>query len=154
SGQPASFLAGGEFPVPMPQALGQVGIDYRKFGIQLQFVPTVVGRDIQLKMAATVSDIDFTLGIRILAVTVPGLTERHSETTVRLQDGASFAIAGLLSDKVRSQVDKVPALGDLPVLGMLFRSTSYRREESELLVVVTAHLVRPNGEKPLLPGED
>lgn len=154
SGQPATFLAGGEFPIPMPQALGQVGVDYRKFGVQLQFVPTVVGSTIQLKMAATVSDIDFALGIRLASVTVPGLTERHSETTVRLRDGESFAIAGLLSDRVRSQVDKFPGLGDIPVLGLLFRSTSYRREETELLVVVTAHLVRPNGEKPVLPGED
>jgi pilus assembly protein CpaC len=85
---------------------------------------------------------------------VPGLTERHSETTVRLRDGESFAIAGLLSDRVRSNVDKVPGLGDLPILGTLFRSTSYRREETELLVVVTAHLVRPTGEKPVMPGED
>jgi pilus assembly protein CpaC len=154
SGQPATFLAGGEFPIPMPQSLGQIGIDYRKFGVQLQFVPTVMGQNIQLKMAATVSDIDFSLGVRLAAVTVPGLTERHSETTVRLRDGESFAIAGLLSDKVRSNVDKVPGLGDLPVLGLLFRSTSYRRDETELLVVVTAHLVRPLGDRPQLPGED
>ncbi len=154
SGQTASFLAGGEFPIPLPQALGQVSVDYKKFGVELGFVPTVVGSQIQLKMSATVSDVDPSLGIRLAAVTVPGLTERHSETTVRLRDGDSFAIAGLLSDKVRSQVDKVPGLGDIPVLGMLFRSTSYQREESELLVVVTAHLVRPNGEKPVLPGED
>jgi pilus assembly protein CpaC len=154
SGQPATFLAGGEFPVPMPQSLGQIGIEYRKFGVQLQFVPTVLGQNIQLKLAATVSDIDFGLGVRLASVTVPGLTERHSETTVRLRDGESFAIAGLLSDKVRSTVDKVPGLGDLPVLGMLFRSTSYRRDETELLVVVTAHLVRPLGDRPYLPGED
>jgi pilus assembly protein CpaC len=154
SGQTATFLAGGEFPVPMPQALGTVGVDYKKFGVQLSFTPTVVGQTIQLKMAATVSDIDFSLGLRLASVTVPGLTSRYSDTTVRLKDGESFAIAGLLSDKVRSSVDKVPGLGDLPVLGMLFRSTSYRREETELLVVVTAHLVRAQGDRPAVPGED
>jgi pilus assembly protein CpaC len=153
SGHEASFLAGGEFPLPIPQALNQIGVEYKKFGIQLKFTPTVVGDTIQLKMAATVSDIDFGLGLRLASVTVPGLTERHSETTIRLRDGQSFAIAGLLSDKVRSSVDKVPGLGDLPLLGALFRSTSYRREETELLVVVTARLVRPQGEKPLMPGE-
>ncbi len=154
SGQSASFLAGGEYPIPLVGALGSTSVDYKKFGIELSFLPTVVGNSIQLKMSSTVSDVDPTLGIRLSSTTVPGLTERHSETTVRLHDGDSFAIAGLLSDKVRSSVDKVPGLGDLPVLGLLFRSTSYQREESELLVVVTAHLVRPNGEKPVLPGED
>jgi pilus assembly protein CpaC len=154
SGHTASFLAGGEFPIPMPQALGQIGVEYKKFGVQLSFLPTVVGDAIQLQLGATVSDIDFSLGLRLASVTVPGLTERHSETTVRLKDGDSFAIAGLLSDQVRSTVDKVPGLGDLPVLGMLFRSTSYRRQETELLVVVTAHLVRPQGERPSLPGAD
>src|SRR5262249_5526967 len=102
SGQTASFLAGGEFPVPMPQALGQIGVEYKKFGVQLAFTPTVVGDVIQLKLASTVSDIDFSLGLKLAAVTVPGLSERHSETTVRLKDGESFAIAGLLSDQVRS----------------------------------------------------
>ncbi|HJZ87494.1 MAG TPA: type II and III secretion system protein family protein [Polyangia bacterium] len=153
SGQEASFLAGGEFPLPLPQALGQVVVEFKKFGIQLKFVPTVVRDTIQLKLAATVSDLDFSLGIKLASVTVPGLTERQSATTVRLRDGQSFAIAGLLSDKVRSNVDKVPGLGDLPVLGALFRSTSYRREETELLVVVTARLVRPQNERPALPGE-
>src|SRR5262249_57312509 len=103
------------------------------------------------KLAATVSDLDSSLGIKLASVTVPGLTERQSATTVRLRDGQSFAIAGLLSDKVRSNVDKVPGLGDLPVLGALFRSTSYRREETELLVVVTARLVRPQEERAALP---
>lgn len=154
SGQEAVFLAGGEFPVPIPSGLGQVAIEYKKFGVQLRFTPTVVGDTIQLNLQATVSDIDFGLGVRLESVTVPGLTERHSATTIRLRDGQSFAIAGLLNDRVRSNVDKVPFLGDLPVLGALFRSTSYRREETELLVVVTARIVRPQGERPLLPGED
>jgi len=153
SGKKATFLAGGEFPIPLPQSLGQIAVEFRKFGIQLEFTPTVVGDDIQLNLAMTVSDVDPTLGIKLASTTVPGLTERHSETTVRLKDGQSFVIAGLLSDKVRSTVDKVPWLGDLPILGSLFRSSSYRRDESELLVVVTAHRVAPLSEKPALPGE-
>ena len=153
SGKKATFLAGGEFPLPLPQALGQVTIEFKKFGVQLEFVPTVVDDTIQLAVDMTVSDLDFSLGIKLSNVTVPGLTKRHSATTVRLKDGQSFVIAGLLSDKVRSNIDKVPWLGDIPVLGTLFRSTRYQREETELLVVVTARLVRPQGERPILPGE-
>ncbi len=153
SGKAASFLAGGEFPVPLPQALGQVGVEYRKFGIQLVFTPVVTGEDITLDLGVTVSDIDPTIGIRLASTQVPGLRERHSETTVRLVDGQSFVIAGLIADDVRSTVDKVPLLGDVPILGMLFRSSSYARRETELLVVVTAHLVQPLDEKPVMPGE-
>lgn len=153
SGKAASFLAGGEFPVPLPQSLGQIGVEYRKFGIQLVFTPTVAGDDITLDLGVTVSDVDPSIGIKLASTQVPGLRERHSETTVRLVDGQSFVIAGLISDEVRSSVDKVPLLGDLPILGMLFRSSSYRRQETELLVVVTAHLVQPLDEKPMLPGE-
>jgi pilus assembly protein CpaC len=153
SGKSAAFLAGGEFPVPLPQSLGQVGVEYRKFGIQLTFTPTVSGDDIQLDLGVTVSDIDPSLGIRLASTQVPGLRERHSDTTVRLIDGQSFVIAGLLSDEVRSTVDKVPFFGDLPIVGALFKSSAYRRSETELLVVVTAHLVQPLDETPALPGE-
>jgi pilus assembly protein CpaC len=153
SGKSATFLAGGQFPIPVPQAFAALAIEYRKFGVQLAFTPTVIGQDIQLDLAVTVSDIDFAAGLRLENATVPGLTERHSETTIRLKDGQSFVIAGLLSDRVRSNVSKVPGLGDLPILGTLFRSSSYRREETELLVVVTAHLVQPMEERPPLPGE-
>ncbi len=154
SGQSASFLAGGEFPIPLPQSLGTIGVDYKKFGIQLKFTPTVVGDTIQLRMGMTVSDIDFSTGVRLASVNVPGLTTRHADSTIRMRDGQSFVVAGLLSDRVRSTVDKVPGLGELPILGSLFRSTSYRREETELLVVVTAKRVRPLGERPELPGEN
>jgi pilus assembly protein CpaC len=153
SGKSASFLAGGEFPVPLPQSLGQLGVEYRKFGIQLVMTPTVSGNNITLDLGVTVSDIDQSIGIRLASTQVPGLRERHSETTVRLVDGQSFVIAGLISDEVRSTVDKVPLLGDLPVLGTLFRSSAYRRQETELLVVVTAHTVQPLDSKPALPGE-
>jgi pilus assembly protein CpaC len=153
SGKTASFLAGGEFPVPLPQSLGQIAVEYRKFGIQLSFTPTVSGDDIQLDLGVTVSDIDPSLGVRLASTQVPGLRERHSQTTVRLRDGQSFVVAGLLSDEVRSTVDKVPWLGDVPILGALFRSSSYRRDETELLVVVTARRVQPLDERPRLPGE-
>ena len=153
SGTKTSFLAGGEFPVPLPIALGQLAIEWKKFGIQLDFVPTVVDDTIQVNVDMAVSDLDFSLGIKLANVTVPGLTSRHSAATVRLKDGQSFAIAGLLSDKVRSNADKVPLLGDIPILGMLFRSTRYQRDETELIVVVTARRVRALDQRPQLPAE-
>ncbi len=157
TGQEARFLAGGEFPIPLASALGQVQVDYKKFGIQLKFTPTVLGDGLlSLKLATEVSEIDPSIGVSLGGFTVPGLSTRQSETTVRLRDGQSFAVAGLLSDKTRSVIDKVPLLGELPVLGALFRSTQFRRDESELLVVITARLVRPvaPGEAPKLPGHD
>jgi pilus assembly protein CpaC len=157
SGQEANFLAGGEFPIPIPSGLGNVTVTYKKFGIALKFTPFVLGdQTVQLKMDTSVSDIDTSLGIQSGGVTVPGLTQRESATTVRLRDGQSFAIAGLLSDRIRNSVSKVPLLGDIPVLGMLFRSQSFRRDETELMVVCTVHLVSPlgAGETIQLPGED
>jgi pilus assembly protein CpaC len=157
SGEPASFLAGGEFPIPMPQGLGAVTVTYRKFGIALKFTPYVIGdQTIQLKMETSVSDINPSLGVRSASVTVPGLTQRESSTTIRLRDGQSFVVAGLLSEKMNNTVSKFPLLGDIPVLGMLFRSTSFRRAETELMVVCTAHIVGaiPEGQSVQLPGED
>lgn len=144
SGQPAKFLAGGEFPVPLLGGLGQVQVEWKKFGIILEFTPTVIAQDtIHLDMKAEVSEIDSSLSITVGGTTIPGLSSRQSSTTVRMGDGQSFAIAGLLSDRTRSQIDKVPFLGSIPILGALFRSTQFRREETELLVVVTAHLAQP-----------
>jgi pilus assembly protein CpaC len=157
SGQEAKFLAGGEFPVPYSTGLGMVSVLWKKFGIILTFTPTVVDdQAIHLKMAAEVSDVDPSRAVVLGGFSVPGLTSRQSETTVRMNDGQSFAIAGLLSNRVRSQIDKVPFFGDLPVLGMLFRSVNYRRDESELLVVVTARLARPLAphEVPPLPTDE
>ncbi|MBC8134218.1 MAG: type II and III secretion system protein family protein [Deltaproteobacteria bacterium] len=157
SGQEARFLAGGEFPIPMSGGLGAVTVQWKKFGIMLSFTPTVVGDGLlNLKLATEVSDIDASRSVTIGGFTVPGLTSRQSETTVRLSDGQSFAIAGLMSSRMRSQIDKIPLLGDLPILGALFRSISFSRDESELLVIVTAHLARPMAphEVPRLPTED
>jgi len=144
TGQEARFLAGGEIPVPLSSALGTVTVQWKKFGIQLAFTPTVLDAGtINLKLAAEVSDVDASNGIQVGGVVVPGLTSRQAETTVRTGDGKSFAIAGLLSDKVRSRVDAVPFLGSIPILGALFRSSQYQRQETELLVVVTTRIVRP-----------
>ncbi len=157
SGQEAKFLAGGEFPVPLSSALGQVNVQWKKFGILLGFTPTVLDRDtIHLKLAAEVSDIDPKVSITVGGNTIPGLTSRQSETTVRLADGQSFAVAGLMSDTIRSQIDQVPLLGDLPIIGALFRSTNYQRLETELLVIVTARLAKPVAphELPPLPTSD
>jgi pilus assembly protein CpaC len=157
SGQEARFLAGGEFPIPISAGLGAVQVQWKKFGIILNFTPTVLDEGtINLRLSSEVSDVDPTRGVIVNGFSVPGITSRQSETTVRLGDGQSFAIAGLLSNRVRSQVDKVPLLGDLPILGALFRSVSYQRDESELLVVVTARLTHPLAphEVPALPTDD
>ncbi len=144
SGQTASFLAGGEFPVPVPQGLGTVGIEYKPFGVALSFTPTVLSDDkIHLKVMPEVSELDFTTAVSIQGVAVPGITTRQVSTTIELADGQSFAIAGLLRDSMRENVKKFPFLGDIPILGALFRSSSFQRNETELVVIVTPHLVRP-----------
>lgn len=156
SGQEAKFLAGGEFPIPLASTFGSTSVEWKKFGIILKFTPTVIGgTTIHMSLASEVSDIDPTTSITIGGIVIPGLISRQSETTVRLGDGQSFAIAGLLSDKIRSQIDRVPVLGSVPILGALFRSTRYQKTETELLVVVTARLVRPLSphELPPLPTE-
>jgi pilus assembly protein CpaC len=157
SGQEAKFLSGGEFPIPVSTGLGAVGIQWKKFGIILNFTPTVVSEGfLHLKLQTEVSDIDASRSVTVGGFTVPGLVSRQSETTVRLSDGQSFAIAGLLSDRMREQINKIPILGDIPILGALFRSVSYQRDESELLVVITARLTKPVAphELPKLPTED
>jgi pilus assembly protein CpaC len=156
SGQEARFMAGGELPIPLSSAFGSVNVDWKKFGILLNFTPTVIDEStIHLKLAAEVSDLDPTIAVTIGGTVIPGIATRQSETTVRLGDGQSFAIAGLLSEKVRSAIDKVPWLGSIPILGALFRSTDFQREESELMVVVTARLARPMAphEVPPLPTD-
>ena len=157
SGQDAKFLAGGEFPIPVSTGLGAVGVQWKKFGIILNFTPTVVSEGfLHLKLQTEVSDIDASRTVTVGGFSIPGLISRQSETTVRLSDGQSFAIAGLLSDQVRSQINKIPILGDIPILGALFRSVSYQRSESELIVVITARLTKPVAphEMPALPTDD
>jgi pilus assembly protein CpaC len=157
SGQEAKFLVGGEFPIPMSSSLGAISVLWKKFGIILNFTPTVIADGaLHLKLSTEVSDIDPSRSVTIGGISIPGLTSRQSETTVRMADGQSFAIAGLLSDKIQSTVSKVPLLGDIPILGMLFRSVSYQRNETELLVVVTAHLAKPVAphDAPHLPTDN
>ncbi|PVH29026.1 type II and III secretion system protein family protein [Pararhodobacter oceanensis] len=155
SGQPADFLAGGEFPVPVLGEGGSVTIDYRPFGVQLEFTPRVLDDDvINLQLNASVSSLDSTTTVTSGGVSVPGFRRRQTSTTVELRDGESFAIAGLLQDDFQGSISQVPWLGDIPILGALFRSTDYQRDQSELMIFVTAHLVSPTrGEALLLPTD-
>ncbi len=144
SGQSAEFLAGGEVPIPVPQGLGAVGIDYKPFGVGLKFTPTVLDSGtINIKVEPEVSDLDYSRSISVGSYVVPSITSRRASTTVELGNGQSFAIAGLIKDSMRENVNKFPALGDVPVLGSLFRSSDFQKNESELIIIVTPHLVKP-----------
>jgi pilus assembly protein CpaC len=158
SGQSASFLAGGEIPIPVPSANSDsYSIEYKEFGIRLTLTPTVVSHDrITLKVAPEVSELDFSNGVTIGGTTVPAFTIRRTDTSISLADGESFVISGLISTHNISQVSKFPGLGDIPILGAFFRNSSVNREERELLMIVTPHLVQPlaaNAQLPSLPGE-
>jgi pilus assembly protein CpaC len=154
SGETASFLAGGEFPVPISQALGSVTIEYKQYGVGLAFTPIVLadGR-ISMRVRPEVSELSTEGSIRLNGFDVPALTTRRAETTVELGSGQSFMIAGLLRNANTNNVDKAPFLGDLPILGALFRSTKYRRAETELVIVVTPYLVRPVSNQIALPTD-
>ncbi len=144
SGQTASFNAGGELPVPEASGLGTVAIKYKKFGVGLSFTPTVMSDGkISMQVSPSVSELDYTNAVVSSGFVIPALTERDVSTVVELADGQSFAIAGLLSENVTELISKFPVLGDIPVLGALFRSTSFKRNETELVVIVTPHLVKP-----------
>ena len=144
SGQEAAFLAGGEFPIPIPQAFGVVTIQFKKFGVGLSFTPNVLdSKHIAITVAPEVSELDFQNALRLQGFTIPAITTRRAATAIELADGQSFAIGGLLRDNVRESVKKFPYLGDLPVLGALFRSVQFQKNESELLIIVTPHLVKP-----------
>ena len=146
SGQTASFLAGGEFPYPIPQG-GQndnITIEFKQFGVMLLFTPTVLSKDrISISVAPEISELDFSTAQRFGGFVVPGINKRTASTTVELADGQSFAIAGLIKEVVREQISKFPLLGDIPILGALFRSTAFQKEETELIIIVTVHLVKP-----------
>ena len=160
SGQTASFLAGGEFPIPVSQGgtNSSITVNYREFGIRLSLTPTVLSRDrIALKVAPEVSDLDFSAGITSGGVSVPALSVRRTDTTVELGDGESFVISGLVSNSMINSIDKVPWLGDLPIIGAFFKNSSVNREQRELVMVVTPRLVRPiarDARRPALPGAD
>jgi pilus assembly protein CpaC len=158
SGQPATFLAGGEIPIPtttFSDGEPVVGFEYRPFGINLKFTPTVVDGDIiNLTLAAEVSSIDATQSSVLNGVSVPAFNTRSTGSTVELRDGQSFAIAGLLQDDFSDRINQVPWLGDLPILGALFRSASYSRDQTELVIIVTAHLVSPVSSEALFLPTD
>ena len=155
SGQEAKFLAGGEFPIPVDQGDDGITIEFKAFGVELNFVPRVVDDGIiNLEMAAAVSSIDTTNSITIEGLQLPAFRRRDASTTVSMRDGQSFAIAGLLQDDFRDNNAQVPWLGDVPVLGALFRSADYQRSQTELVIIVTSHLVSPTrGEAFALPTD-
>ncbi|WP_191486465.1 type II and III secretion system protein family protein [Pseudomonas sp. FEN] len=158
SGQSASFLAGGEIPIPVPSSgSNNISIEYKEFGVRLTLTPTIIEKNrIALKVAPEVSELDFTNAVQIAGVLVPALTVRRTDTSISLADGESFVISGLISTNNSSQVNKFPGLGDIPILGAFFRNNTINREERELLMIVTPHLVQPlaaNAQLPSLPGE-
>ena len=147
SGRSASFLAGGEYPIPVPQNSGgstTITIEYKTFGVGLNFTPTVLGNGkISMMVNPEVSELDFTRAVSLQGYIIPSLNTRRVSTVIELGDGQSFAVAGLLKDDLREVVTKFPVLGDIPVLGALFRSSSYQKSETELVIIVTPHLVKP-----------
>ncbi|SFQ87343.1 pilus assembly protein CpaC [Halopseudomonas formosensis] len=158
SGQSASFLAGGEFPVPIPSSgSDSLSIEYKQYGIRLNITPTVIDRNrIHLKVAPEVSELDYSAGVVISGTQVPALNVRRTDTSISLADGESLVISGLINTSNRAVVDKLPGLGDIPVLGAFFRNAGMQREEKELLMIVTPRLVNPlaaNAPQPELPGE-
>ena len=144
SGETADFLAGGEFPVPIPGNLNGTTIEYRKYGVSLAYTPTVLSNGrISLRVRPEVSELSTEGAIELDGFQVPALTVRRAETTVELGSGESFMIAGLMNNRSIGAIDKMPGLGDVPLLGMLFKSDSFRRGETELVIVVTPYLVQP-----------
>ena len=156
NGQEASFLAGGEFPIPVVQGTsGQVTVDFKEFGVKLNFRPTIAGDVIRLKVRPEVSALDFNNGVTLSGFRVPALTTRRAETDVELRDGQSFAIAGLLNNIAQNDGANIPFLSKIPIIGYLFKSNAERLERSELMVLVTPRLVRPFNpdEVPPLPTD-
>lgn len=155
SGQEATFLAGGEYPVPVSQDNGAVSVQYKPFGISLAFTPRVIDGDIiNLELSASVSSIDSANGFTSDGFSIDAFKTRETSTTVEMRDGESFAIAGLLSDDFLDLSGQVPWAGDIPVIGALFRSAEYSRQQTELVIIVTPHLVTPTrGEALALPTD-
>jgi pilus assembly protein CpaC len=144
SGETADFLAGGEFPIPMSQGLGATSIEYKKFGVSLTYTPTVLANGrISLRVRPEVSELSSEGAVVINGFSIPSLTVRRTETTVELGSGQSFMLAGLMKNNSQNAIKKLPGAGDLPILGSLFRSTSFQKGETELVIVVTPYLVNP-----------
>ncbi len=156
TGETASFLAGGEFPILIPGgSLGQTTIQFKQYGVSLAFTPVVLANGrISLRVKPEVSQLTTQGAVQISGVNIPALTTRRAETTVELGSGQSFAIGGLLQNSVNDNINKLPGLGDLPILGALFRSTQFQRAESELVIVVTPYLVRPVSDQQIATPTD
>ena len=156
NGTEAMFLAGGEYPYPILQGVtGAVTVMFKEFGVRLRFTPTIVGPDrIHLKVSPEVSALDFSNSITISGFRVPSLTTRRTDTEVELRDGQTFAIAGLIDNTVTETMSKIPGLGDIPILGLLFKSRAYQKNHTELVVMITPHIIRPDspGVAPRLPN--
>jgi len=155
SGETASFLAGGEFPIPVAQDGGVTSIEFRQFGVGLSFTPTILGQGrVNLRVRPEVSQLNAAGSIQANGFNIPSLTTRRAETTVELGSGQSFAIAGLLQNTTNQNLSDVPGIKEVPVLGALFRSDSFRRQESELMIVVTPYIVRPTSARLPLPTDN
>jgi pilus assembly protein CpaC len=158
SGQTATFLAGGELPIPLTTGMGSVSVEFKQFGIRLNLTPFVLDNQrIVLKVSPEVSEIDEALSARLGNFVVPGLRVRRTDTTVALGDGETFVISGLMNRSTKSVINKFPVLGDIPILGAFFKSTRFEKDDQELLMIATPHLVRPfaKGAKlPALPGAE
>ncbi len=154
SGETANFLAGGQFPIPIPQGNGTISIQFQSYGISLAFTPTLVGDSrISLHVKPEVSELTTTGSIVLDNIAVPALTTRRAETTVEVASGQSFAIAGLLDNNQSQTVNKYPLLGDMPILGALFRSNQFQNGQTELVIIITPYLVTPTGEQLALPTD-
>jgi pilus assembly protein CpaC len=144
SGETASFLAGGEFPIPVAQANNTLTIEFKKFGVGVDFTPTVFDANrMSIKVRSEVSELSDAGAVTVDTIKIPGIAVRRAETTVDLSSGQSFAIAGLFQNNVSTQIQQFPWLGDIPVLGALFRSPTFQRKESELVIIVTPYIVQP-----------
>ncbi len=151
SGDTASFLAGGEFPIPVGQRDGEISVEFKKFGVGLDFTPTVLGDGlVNLRVRPEVSALDRNNGIRASNIEIPGISVRRADTTIELRDGQAFAVAGLLQNDYSNDVRQTPWLGNVPVLGALFSSKRYQRHESELVIIVTPRLVQPAAHPDML----
>ena len=156
SGKTAKFLAGGEVPIPIAQDENTISVDYKEFGVMVEFTPRILDDGIiSIDVTPEVSNIDEAAGITLGSIRIPGFRTRRTQTTVSVKDGESFMVGGLLQDEIRSVVQKVPLFGDIPILGALFRSSAYDKDQSELAIIVTPRIVTPTpaGETIPLPGE-
>ncbi|MBK1696280.1 type II and III secretion system protein family protein [Rhodovibrio salinarum] len=155
SGETATFLAGGEFPIPVSETDDRITVEFKEFGVQLEFTPTLLDNgQISLAVAPEVSELNFNEGFRFQNITVPAINTRRASTTVELASGQSFAIAGLLKNTQNQQVRKLPGFGDLPILGALFKSDKFKRGETELAIIITPYIVKPVSTRQLAAPTD